>query len=101
MKTKRQDVINAVLIGTLCSVSYLAVYFTRNVLGAVTPQMIDGGVEREFIGLLSSVYFISYAIGQLINGIAGDKVKARYMISFGLILAGAGNIFSFWLLKIL
>lgn len=33
-----------------------------------------------------------YAIGQLINGIVGDKIKARYMISFGLILAGICNI---------
>ena len=29
---------NAIYIGTLCAVSYLAVYFARNILGAVTPQ---------------------------------------------------------------
>ena len=29
----------AVFLGTLCSVSYLAVYIARNVLGAVTPMM--------------------------------------------------------------
>lgn len=80
------------MIGTLCSVSYLAVYLARNVLGAVTPQMIEqDGFTNEFMGTLSSIYFICYAVGQLINGAIGDKIKARYMISFGLILAGTCN----------
>lgn len=83
---------NAVFIGSLCSVSYLAVYIARNILGAVTPQMIaDGGYTTEFIGTVSSVYFTFYAVGQLINGAIGDKVKARYMISCGLVLAGICN----------
>lgn len=80
---------NAIMLGVLCSVAYLAVYVARNVLGAVTPQMLEGGnFTTEYIGKASSLYFIMYAIGQLINGAIGDKVKARYMISFGLILAG-------------
>lgn len=90
---------NALLLGVLCSVSYLAVYIARNVLGAVTPQMIDTGrYTEEFIGSVSSVYFIFYAVGQLINGAIGDKIKARNMISFGLILAGVCN-FTFPILK--
>ena len=83
----------AVVIGTLCSVSYLAVYIARNVLGAVTPQMVAGGAfTEEYIGSISSLYFICYAIGQLINGAIGDKIKARYMISLGLLLAGISNV---------
>ncbi len=83
---------NALLLGVLCSVSYLAVYIARNVLGAVTPQMIEsGGYTEEFIGSVSSVYFVFYAVGQLINGAIGDKIKARNMISFGLVLAGVCN----------
>lgn len=90
---------NALLLGILCSVSYLAVYIARNVLGAVTPQMIDTGrYTEEFIGSVSSVYFVFYAVGQLINGAIGDKIKARNMISFGLILAGICN-FTFPILK--
>ncbi len=86
---KNENVKRAVKIGTLCSVSYLAVYFARNVLSAVTPQMVNEGVyTKEIIGDLSSLYFIFYAVGQLINGVIGDKIKSRYMISFGLILAG-------------
>ena len=82
----------AVMIGGVCSISYLAVYIARNILGAVSPQMIQKNVlTTETIGALSSVYFICYAIGQLINGAIGDKIKAKYMISFGLLLAGICN----------
>lgn len=89
----KKSVKNAVAIGILCSVSYLAVYFARNILGAVTPQMIGtGDFTTEYIGTLSSLYFICYAVGQLINGAIGDKIKARYMISFGLLLAGVTNL---------
>ena len=84
---------NAVYLGTLCSVSYLAVYFARNILSAVTPQMIeDAGFTEPFIGKLSSMFFICYAVGQLINGFIGDKVKAKYMISLGLLFAGVSNL---------
>jgi sugar phosphate permease len=83
---------NAVLLGILCSVAYLAVYIARNVLGAVTPQMINSGLySKEFIGTLSSAFFYFYAIGQLINGLLGEKINARNMISFGLIFAGVFN----------
>lgn len=82
----------AIKIGSLCSVSYLAVYIARNILGAVSPQMIESGeFTTEGIGLMSSVYFVTYALGQLVNGAIGDRIKAKYMISFGLILAGISN----------
>lgn len=84
---------NAVLIGGLCSVSYLIVYIARNVLGAVTPQMLERDIfTTEYIGTLSSLYFIFYAVGQLINGMLGDKIKAGHMIGFGLLLAGICNL---------
>lgn len=79
--TKNKSAMNAIYIGTLCSISYLAVYFSRNVLSTVTPQMIASGYSEEYIGKVSSVFFIFYAVGQLINGAIGDKIKARYMYS--------------------
>ena len=89
---KKPAVRNAVMIGTLCSTSYLGVYFARNILGAVTPQIVNSGIYSEsYIGMVSSLYFIFYAVGQLINGLIGDKINARIMISFGLIFAGITN----------
>ena len=83
---------NAFLLGGLCAIAYLAVYFARNVLSAVSQQMIDGGrFDEAYIGALSSTFFVFYAVGQLINGAIGDKINARYMISTGLLLAAALN----------
>ncbi len=83
----------AILIGGLCAFSYLAVYVARNILSAVSPQMIEsGGFTNENIGTLSSVFFISYATGQLINGSVGDRIKAKWMVSIGLFFAGVCNL---------
>lgn len=85
----------AIMLGTLCSVSYLAVYIARNILGAVTPKMVEAGFTEAYIGSVSSIYLILYACGQMINGFIGDKIKAKWMIGFGLLGAGVTNfIFS-------
>jgi len=82
----------AIMIGSLCSVSYFAVYIARNILGAVTPQMLEAGYAESYIGKISSLYFYAYAVGQLINGAIGDKLKAKWMICMGLMGAGAMNL---------
>jgi len=51
-------------------------------------MIASGAFTTEEIGTLSSLYYICYAAGQLINGQIGDRIKSKYMISFGLILAG-------------
>lgn len=83
----------AILLGSMCSFWYLSVYVAKNVLSAVSPQMIESGqFTMETIGMLSSVYFITYAVGQLINGKLGDLVKGKYMTSSGLLCAGICNL---------
>ena len=82
---------NAIKIGSLCSVSYFAVYIARNILGAVTPQMVEAGFTEAYIGRMSSLFFVAYAVGQLINGAIGDKIKAKYMICTGLLGASLMN----------
>ena len=80
---------NAILLGTLCTLAYLAVYIARNILGTVQPQIEAAGVfNKEVLGVLSSIYFTCYACGQLVNGLIGNRVKAKYMMSFGLAFAG-------------
>ena len=88
-KSLNQKAQNAIMIGTLCTLSYLAVYVARNILGTTTPQIEAAGVfNKEILGVLSSIYFTCYACGQLINGLIGNRVKAKYMMSFGLAFAG-------------
>lgn len=84
---------NAFFIGLICSVIYLAVYIARNVLSAVSPQLLSDNIFTEnIIGTLSSVFFFAYAIGQLINGLIGDFVKSKYMLTLGLLVSGAASV---------
>lgn len=87
-----QNAKNAIYLGSLCSVAYFAVYIARNILSAVTPQMVAGGFSEEYIGGVSALYLLFYACGQLINGAIGDKIRAKYMLTFGLFFAGVTNL---------
>lgn len=72
-------------IGSFCIITYIASYVTRNILSVSTPQMItEAFFTKEYTGFLSSVCFIFYAAGQLINGFIGDMVHPKYMIIAGL-----------------
>ena len=81
----------AIYLGTLCSLAYFSVYIARNALSAATPQMLAAGYTEAYIGSVSSLFFDFYAIGQLINGWIGDHIKAKWMISGGLIFAAISN----------
>ena len=88
----RPAVRNAIFIGGMCSISYFAVYIARNMLSSTSAQMAEtGAFSLEQLGTISSVYFITYACGQLINGWVGDRIKPKYMISLGLMFAGVFN----------
>lgn len=81
---------NAKIIGIVTVVSYIANYFLRNLLGVLTPTILETtNYTKEYLALLSSTYMISYAIGQFLNGILGDVFKPKSMILTGLLVAGA------------
>jgi sugar phosphate permease len=86
-----QNAKKAIYIGTLCSIAYFAVYIARNALSAATPQMLAAGYTEAYIGSVSSLFFVFYAVGQLINGWIGDHIQAKWMISGGLLFAAVAN----------
>lgn len=78
-------VILAKKIGGICVTAYFFSYVLRNVLSVATPAMIkEDFFTKEYIGLLSSAYFIFYAAGQLINGFIGDRVRSKFLFAIGL-----------------
>ena len=89
---KNIEVRKAISLGAVCTLSYLACYFARNLLSAVTPYMLETGFSVEFIGLMSTAWMLCYALGQLINGFVGDHVPAKIMAGGGLCLAGVCNL---------
>ena len=90
---KKTELSKAVQIGTACVSSYMVSYYMRNVLSVTSPEMLSSGIfTKEFLGTLSSVYMLLYAIGQLINGVIGDIVKPKLMITGGMILCGLVSV---------
>ncbi len=72
-------------LGFISVFAYLASYYIRNLLSVAAPAMkATGAYTTEFIGTLSSVYFLVYALGQLVNGLIGDSINPKYMVSIGL-----------------
>jgi len=85
-KSATSRVGHAVSIGIVCIFSYLVSYYSRQLLGVTSPDMIAEGLyTKDFIGLLSSVYMITYAAGQFVNGILGDILNPKRMVTCGLI----------------
>lgn len=89
---KKARMMKALALGSVSSTLYLFVYIVRNALSAIAPQMIENGIfTTEVVGKMSSVFFICYAVGQLINGILGDKIKAHNLIGIGLVFSGISH----------
>ena len=87
----------ALKIGALCIVTYTASYIMRNVLSVSSVQMLKDGFTKDKIGSISSIYFMAYAFGQLVNGRLGDKAKIWLLRDF---LCQAFQQFVFYLCKI-
>ena len=83
----------AISMGFISVFAYIASYYSRSLLSVATPNMLQSGeYTTEFIGLLSSVQFLVYAAGQLVNGLAGDMINPKYMISVGLSVTGVSLV---------
>ena len=95
--SNKRQVIHAVLLTLPCVVAYLAVYLARNILSALTPGMLEtGNFTMEYISTISTANMLCYAVGQLVNGAIGNKIKGSYMVVIGLVCGGLSSIgFSF------
>ncbi len=77
----------------LCWIAYASIYFGRVNFAVAIPALgAELGVSKSTLGLVGSLFFWTYGIGQLINGQIGDKISTRKLIFVGLLLAGLSNI---------
>lgn len=78
-------------IGSVCIGTYIISYCVRNLLGVLSPYMLaEGAYDEKALALFSSAYMMVYAMGQLVNGFIGDKIKGKYMTAIGLLVSAAG-----------
>lgn len=63
---------------------YASAYFGRTCYSAAVASIVSGGVyEKGEIGLVGTAFFICYGAGQIVSGIAGDRVNPFSMILLG------------------
>ena len=69
----------------LCSAVYFVSYFSRKDFAAVMAAMLSEEVlDKTTAGLIGTMLFVFYGVGQLVSGYLGDKLKPKYLIMFGL-----------------
>ncbi|MBO5883413.1 MAG: MFS transporter [Clostridia bacterium] len=83
----------SVWLVVLCWTLYATIYISRGNLSIVRSIMIDKGVfDVGVAGIVGAVYFTTYAVGQVINGLIADKRPPFLMVLLGLIVALVGNL---------
>ncbi|EES1511689.1 MFS transporter family glucose-6-phosphate receptor UhpC [Escherichia coli] len=72
---------------------YALFYFTRKSFNAAVPEILANGVlSRSDIGLLATLFYITYGVSKFVSGIVSDRSNARYFMGIGLIATGIMNI---------
>lgn len=79
---------------------YALFYFTRKSFNAAVPEILASNVlTRSDIGLLATLFYITYGLSKFFSGIVSDRSDARYFMGLGLIATGVVNIlFGFFFL---
>lgn len=78
-------------------IGYALYYFTRKSFTFAMPGLIeDLGFGKSELGLLASIFSITYGVSKFASGILSDQCNSRYFMAVGLMLTGLFNIFFGW-----
>ncbi|MCT3392529.1 MFS transporter [Lentilactobacillus hilgardii] len=79
----------------LCFVGWILIYADRTILNPVQEQIgAQFHIGNTQLGLVNSIFFLTYAICQIPFGILGDRVGRRLVIMGGFIVLGIMTFFS-------
>ncbi|MBN1852965.1 MAG: MFS transporter [Pirellulales bacterium] len=76
------------------TIGYVAFYFVRKSLAVAMPV-----IEEEFqipksqLGLMITLFGLTYGISKFVNGFVGDRSNPRYFMAIGLLASALVNIF--------
>ncbi|XPE37631.1 MFS transporter [Shigella flexneri] len=74
---------------------YALFYFTRKSFSAAARKSRQRRASRADIGLLATLFYITYGLSKFLSGIVSDRSNARYFMGVGLIATGVVNFFGF------
>ncbi|MDE3936573.1 MFS transporter family glucose-6-phosphate receptor UhpC [Glaesserella parasuis] len=74
-------------------IGYAGYYLTRKSFNYVVPTLItDLGIDKNNIGIISTLFYITYGISKFISGVYLDKENPKHFMAYGLFLTGITNI---------
>lgn len=74
-------------------IGYALYYFTRKSFTFAMPGIEqDLHFDKSQLGLLGSIFSITYGLSKFASGILSDRSNSRYFMAFGLIMTGILNI---------
>ena len=77
----------------LCSAVYFVSYFSRKDFAAVMAAMLETGVlDKGTAGLIGTMLFVFYGVGQLLSGYLGDRVRPRHLLALGMLVTALCNL---------
>ena len=95
------------LLIALCWIVYTCAYLGKYSYSSNTIKVITHyGVTKADAGLISTLFFVAYGIGQVVNGICCKFYPKKYMIGGAILASAAINTIlyfdvPFWLIKYL
>ncbi len=74
-------------------VTYAAYYLGRVNLSTALPDMqATLSLSKSDVGWISTAFFWTYALGQLVNGRLGDRLSPRRMVLVGMLISAGLNL---------
>ena len=84
-------------IAWLCTLAYFASYFMRiNFAVMIVKICSEMQVDKTDLAIVVTGLTVMYGLGQIINGLVGDKIKPQNMLTVGLCLACICNVAMFF-----
>ncbi len=83
-------------------IGYASYYLTRKSYTLALPAIKETlGLDTVSLGLIMTIFSLSYGVSKFANGIVGDRVNPQYFLPIGLIFTGICNLLfglssSFW-----
>lgn len=83
---------HARMLTILCAVSYFVSYLTRTNFAAIITAIIETGIiEKTAAGMVTTIGFITYGVGQLISGWLGDRINPKKLMFVGFVTTAMMN----------
>ena len=81
------------LLFSICFLIYFSTYLGRLNYSATMPAMLNDNIfTKTQDGIISTIFFFTYGIGQFVGGFSGDKFSPQKLVFMGIFMSSITNI---------